>query len=64
MNEGDGVLRGVGEPQARELVLVDFAPVPGSSARENWPRVLTLSSVTPRSGGSGSESAGARRGFG
>lgn len=33
-NERDGVLRGIPDPKARESVIVDFKPLPGSKAGE------------------------------
>ena len=47
MNEGDGVLRGIREPKARELVLVDFAPVPGSRTGELAARFDIILGHTP-----------------
>ena len=33
-NERDGILRGIRDPRARESVIVDFAPLPGSRVGE------------------------------
>jgi protocatechuate 3,4-dioxygenase beta subunit len=46
-NAADGVLRGIRDPRARELVIVDFSPIPGSSAGELAARFDIVLGVTP-----------------
>jgi protocatechuate 3,4-dioxygenase beta subunit len=46
-NEHDGVLRGIQDAKARELVLVDFAPVPGSRTGELAARFDIVLGHTP-----------------
>jgi protocatechuate 3,4-dioxygenase beta subunit len=46
-NAGDGVLRGIRDPRARESVIVDFAPLPGSSIGELTARFDIVLGVTP-----------------
>ena len=46
-NERDGVLRGIGDPRARDSVIVDFAPLPGSRAGELAARFDIVLGFTP-----------------
>ncbi len=46
-NERDGVFRGVRDPKARESVLADFVPVPGSRIGELAARVDVVLGFTP-----------------
>lgn len=46
-NDTDGVLRGIQDPKARESVIVDFAPLPGSRAGELAARFDIVLGVTP-----------------
>jgi len=46
-NDRDGVLRGIGDPRARESVIVDFAPLPGSRAGELAARFDIVLGLTP-----------------
>ena len=47
MNERDGVLRGIREPEARDAVLVDFLPLQDSAAGELSARFDIVLGVTP-----------------
>jgi protocatechuate 3,4-dioxygenase, beta subunit len=46
-NRGDGILRGIRDPFERELLLVDFNPVPGSRIGELSARFDVVVGVTP-----------------
>lgn len=46
-NEKDGVLRGIRDEKARESVLVDFLPIPGSRVGELTARFDVVLGVTP-----------------
>lgn len=46
-NENDGVLREIGDPKARQLVIVDFAPVKSSRAGELAARFDLVLGYTP-----------------
>jgi protocatechuate 3,4-dioxygenase beta subunit len=46
-NARDGILRGIRDERARESVLVDFLPLPGSRARELAARFDIVLGVTP-----------------
>jgi len=46
-NERDGILRGIRDLRARQSVLVDFAPVPGSRIGELATRFDIVLGVTP-----------------
>ncbi len=47
LNEQDSVLRGIKDPKARESVIVDFAPVPGSTIGELAARFDIVLGFTP-----------------
>jgi protocatechuate 3,4-dioxygenase beta subunit len=46
-NERDGILRGIRDARARESVIVDFAPLPGSTVGELQARFDIVLGVTP-----------------
>jgi protocatechuate 3,4-dioxygenase beta subunit len=46
-NERDGLLRGIRDARARESVIVDFAPMPGSRAGELAAKFDIVLGVTP-----------------
>jgi protocatechuate 3,4-dioxygenase beta subunit len=46
-NERDGILRGIREPKAREAVIVDFTPIPGSRIDELAARFDIVLGFTP-----------------
>ena len=46
-NARDGVLRGIGDPKARESVIVDFSPVSGSAVGELAARFDIVLGVSP-----------------
>ena len=46
-NERDGVLRGIRDPRARESVMVDFVPMPGSKAGELTARFDIVLGLAP-----------------
>jgi len=46
-NDKDGVYRGIQDPKLRELVTVDFVPMPGAAAGELAARFDILLGVTP-----------------
>ncbi len=48
-NASDGVLRAIRDPKARESVIVDFAPMPGSKIGELAARFDVVLGVTPES---------------
>lgn len=48
LNAQDGVLNGISDPAARESVIVDFAPLPGSPAAELAATFDIVLDVTPR----------------
>jgi len=47
LNERDGVLRAVADPKARESLMVDFAPIPGSKIGELAARFEIVLGMTP-----------------
>jgi protocatechuate 3,4-dioxygenase beta subunit len=46
-NERDGVLRSIRDPQARESVMVDFAPIEGSKIGELAAKFNIVLGFTP-----------------
>jgi protocatechuate 3,4-dioxygenase beta subunit len=46
-NDRDGVLRGIRDPRARDSVLVDFTPIPGSAVNALSARFDIVIGVTP-----------------
>ena len=47
-NDSDGVLNSVEDPQARQSVMGDFAPIPGSDAGELATKIDIVLGVTPK----------------
>ena len=64
LNQNDGVLRGLRDPKARELLMVDFKPLPDSNMNElaaNFDIVIGTTPEDPEPGFGGNRPAGPPR---